>query len=179
MLHGVDPRARGSITVWPMTSATHSGGGRVRNTRQAAAIEEVLREQDGFRSAQQLYAAIAAGGDKVGLTTVYRYLNTLADQGRADVVHTADGEAQFRLCGGDASTPTSGSGVVGHHHHVVCRVCGRSVEVSGPEVEAWAERVATAAGYTEITHTLEVFGLCPEHSAPPAGARTSRGRGTS
>jgi Fur family ferric uptake transcriptional regulator len=78
------------------------------------------------------------------------------------VVHTADGESQYRLCGVPVG---AGKPAEDHHHHLVCRQCGRSIEVSGPEVEAWAERVAAAAGYTEISHTLEVFGLCPEHSS--------------
>ncbi len=130
-----------------------------------------MRASDGFRTAQELYAELRDRGDRIGLTTVYRHLNLLAEQGRADVVHRADGESQFRLCGTPEQQTPAGQPQEGHHHHVVCRDCGRSVEVSGPEVEAWAERVAQAAGYTEITHTLEVFGLCPEHSAPagPAG----------
>jgi Fur family ferric uptake transcriptional regulator len=134
--------------------------GRVRNTRQAAAIGQVLHDADGFRTAQQVFDEVRRRGDGIGLTTVYRHLNLLADNGSADVVHRADGESQYRLCGG----PGDARGSEEHHHHVVCRVCGRSVEVSGPEVEAWAERVAREAGYTEVSHTLEVFGLCPEHS---------------
>jgi Fur family ferric uptake transcriptional regulator len=134
--------------------------GRTRNTRQAASVEAVLRDADGFRTAQDLFAELRRRGDRIGLTTVYRHLNTLTENGSADVVHNADGQAQYRLCGvgvgHDAASP--------HHHHLVCRVCGRSVEVSGPEVEEWADRVAAVAGYTEISHTLEVFGLCPEHS---------------
>jgi Fur family transcriptional regulator, ferric uptake regulator len=136
---------------------------RVRNTRQAEAVEAVLAEADGFRTAQDLFSELRRRGDHVGLTTVYRRLNLLAELGRADVVHTGDGESQYRLCGVGA-TPEHGE----HHHHVVCRVCGRSVEVSGPEVEAWADQVATAAGYTDVSHTVEVFGLCPEHSASRA-----------
>ena len=134
-------------------------GGRTRVTRQSAAIEQALREADGFRTAQELFDAVRGNGHKIGLTTVYRHLNLLAEQGRADVVHRADGEAQFRLCGSHAEPAEE------HHHHVVCRVCGRSEQVSAPEVEDWAERVARAAGYTDISHTVEVFGLCPEHSA--------------
>jgi Fur family ferric uptake transcriptional regulator len=84
------------------------------------------------------------------------------------VVHSAEGESQFRLCG---VGETSHGEPAGHHHHLVCRVCGRSVEVSGPEVETWADRVAEAAGYTEISHTIEVFGLCPEHSARRSARR--------
>jgi Fur family ferric uptake transcriptional regulator len=139
-------------------ASTHATG-RQRNTRQAQAIEQALGAADGFRTAQDLFSEIRAGGERIGLTTVYRHLALLAETDRADVVHTADGEAQYRLCGPrDSSNPDE------HHHHIVCRVCGRSVEVSGPEVEAWADRVAASAGFTDITHTVELFGLCPEHS---------------
>lgn len=144
---------------------------RVRKTRQAGVIEAALRGADGFRTAHELFAWLREQGERIGLTTVYRYLNLLAEQGRADVVRSADGEAQFRLCGSaDRATDEAA-----HHHHVVCRECGRSVEVRGPEVEAWAERVATAAGFSEISHTVEVFGSCAEHSAP---ARRSPRRGS-
>ncbi len=131
--------------------------GRVRQTRQASAIEGLLREADGFRTAQELHDELRHRGDRVGLTTVYRHLNLLAENNLADVVHREDGETQFRLCGVAVDDES-------HHHHLVCRECGRSVEVEGPEVEAWAERVAAAAGYTDISHTVELFGLCAEHS---------------
>lgn len=133
---------------------------RVRSTWQAGAVDAVLAEADGFRSAQDVYAELRRRGEGVGLSTVYRHLNRLAEFGRVDVVHRGDGESQYRLCGGPGGAVADGA----HHHHVVCRVCGRSVEVTGPEVERWASRVATAAGYTEVTHTVEVFGLCPQHS---------------
>jgi Fur family ferric uptake transcriptional regulator len=134
------------------------GGSRGRATRQGEADDAVLRDADGFRTAQDLHGELRNRGETVGLTTVYRHLKSLADAGEIDVVLRPDGEAQYRLC-----RPQT-SGEAGHHHHLVCRVCGRSVEVEGPEVEDWAGRVAAAAGYTQVTHTLEVFGLCPEHS---------------
>jgi Fur family ferric uptake transcriptional regulator len=132
-------------------------GGRVRTTRQSEAVDAVLRESDGFRTAQDLHAELRRRGDPIGLTTVYRHLNLLAESGEIDVVHGQDGEAQFRLCGA-AAAPSR------HHHHLVCRACGRAVEVDGPEVEAWAATIARQAGYTQVTHTVEIFGLCPEHS---------------
>lgn len=128
--------------------------GRVRATRQGAAVDAVLRQADGFRSAQDLHGQLRAGGDGIGLTTVYRHLQMLADSGVVDVVNTGDGEATYRWCGQAA-----------HHHHLVCRACGRSVQLEGPEVETWAASVARAAGYTEVSHTVEIFGLCPQHSA--------------
>ncbi len=145
----------------PRAADRRLGRGRVRSTRQATAVAIALREAEGFRTAQDLYADLRRRGQSVGLTTVYRHLKSLVDAGEIDVVHRPDGEAQYRLCGAaEADAPAEH----GHHHHLVCRVCGRAVEVDGPEVEAWAERVATNAGYTQVSHTVEVFGLCPEHS---------------
>ncbi|WP_375504678.1 Fur family transcriptional regulator [uncultured Jatrophihabitans sp.] len=168
MSSGRAPRATTARAPRPEPApATTQSGGRQRSTKQARAIETALGAADGFRTAHELFTEFRAAGERIGLTTVYRHLTLLADTDRADVVHTADGEAQYRLCGPrDSENPDE------HHHHVVCRVCGRSVEVSGPEVEAWAERVATAAGYTDITHTVELFGLCPQHS--PATTRSRK-----
>jgi Fur family ferric uptake transcriptional regulator len=145
--------------------------GRARNTRQARAIEAALGEADGFRTAYDLFAQIRDTGQRIGLSTIYRHLSLLADTDRADVVHGADGEALYRLCG-----PPEATGPAEHHHHIVCRLCGRSVELPGAEIEAWAARVAAESGYSDITHTVELFGLCPQHSngrrfARPAGRR--------
>ena len=108
----------------------------------------MLDEVDDFRSAQDLHAMLRGRGDSVGLTTVYRALQTLAEQGEVDVLRRADGEAIYRRCS------------TGHHHHLVCRACGRTVEVEGPAVERWAERVAGENGFVDISHTVEVFGTC-------------------
>ncbi len=121
----------------------------VRTTRQRTAVSEVLSRVDGFRSAQELHDLLRRDGTSVGLTTVYRHLQALADAGQIDVLRTGDGEAAYRRC------PTES-----HHHHLVCRTCGRSVEIKGPEVEAWAVAVAEEHGFTDVSHTVEVFGSC-------------------
>jgi Fur family ferric uptake transcriptional regulator len=121
----------------------------VRSTRQRTAVADVLERVDGFRSAQDLHDLLRHDGASVGLTTVYRHLQALADAGQVDVLRTDDGEAVYRRCPTDE-----------HHHHLVCRSCGRSVEVDGPEVEAWASSVAASHGFTDVTHTVEVFGTC-------------------
>ena len=132
-----------------MTSSAEPSLPGVRSTRQRTAVSEVLGKVDGFRSAQDLHDLLRHDGASVGLTTVYRHLQALADAGQVDVLRTDDGEAVYRRC------PT-----VEHHHHLVCRTCGRSVEVDGPEVEAWASSIATSHGFTDVTHTVEVFGTC-------------------
>ena len=121
----------------------------VRSTRQRTAVADVLGRVDGFRSAQELHDLLRHEGASIGLTTVYRHLQALADAGQVDVLRTGDGEAVYRRCPTDA-----------HHHHLLCRGCGRSVDVEGPEVEAWAAAVAAQHGFTDVGHTVEVFGTC-------------------
>jgi Fur family ferric uptake transcriptional regulator len=124
-----------------------------RATKQRAAIVAALGSAEGFKSAQDIHADLRRAGGSVGLTTVYRALQSLADAGEVDALRKDDGETVYRQC----STPS-------HHHHLVCRLCGRSVEVEGPEVERWADRVAAEHGFTGISHQVEVFGVCPAHT---------------
>jgi Fur family ferric uptake transcriptional regulator len=120
-----------------------------RSTRQRTALSAILDELEDFRSAQDLHAMLRQRGEGIGLTTVYRTLQTLADAGEVDVLHTrGDTEAVYRRCSS------------GHHHHLVCRNCGRTVEIDGPAVERWAARVAADNGFVDISHTIEVFGTC-------------------
>lgn len=119
-----------------------------RSTKQRAAVVELLAEVDDFRSAQELHDELRKRGDGIGLTTVYRTLQSLSEAGEIDVLRTDSGEAIYRRC----STH--------HHHHLVCRHCGRTVEVEGPTVERWAEKIASGHGFSEISHTVEIVGTC-------------------
>ena len=121
-----------------------------RSTRQRTAVAAVLDDLDSFHSAQQIHGILVARGQKVGLSTVYRSLAALAEDDAVDSLVLEDGETLYRRC----AAPR-------HHHHLVCRMCGSTVEVVGPAVERWAERVAIENGYDEISHTLELFGRCP------------------
>jgi Fur family ferric uptake transcriptional regulator len=105
----------------------------------------------GFTSAQEIHAELRRKGEQVGLTTVYRHLQALSEAGDVDAIRDDNGEILYRRCETTA-----------HHHHLTCRSCGRSVEVEGKAVEQWSERVATEAGFTEVGHTVELFGLCPD-----------------
>lgn len=121
---------------------------RRRPTRQQSAVVERLGQSEDFTSAQELHARMREAGDKVGLATVYRTLTSLAAAGEVDMIRTDEGEAVYRMCS------------TGHHHHLVCRECGRTVEIEGPAVEKWADRVGAEHGFSDVSHTLEVFGTC-------------------
>ena len=124
-----------------------------RNTWQREAVREALGESEAFVSAQSLHSALREGGSPIGLATVYRALADLALEGEADSLQQ-EGESLYRAC-----TPGS------HHHHLICRSCGLTVEIEADEVEQWARSVAASHGFTQPNHVVDVFGLCANCSA--------------
>ncbi|WP_430646774.1 Fur family transcriptional regulator [Agromyces sp. GXS1127] len=127
-----------------------------RNTWQREAVRDALDGTDGFISAQALHSALHASGSPIGLATVYRALGDLAASGDADCLQSPEGEAIYRACS------------TGHHHHLICRNCGLTVEIAADEVETWAQRVAAEQGFTAPAHVVDVFGLCAECSRQAA-----------
>jgi Fur family transcriptional regulator, ferric uptake regulator len=134
------------------------GGTGVRSTRQRAAITELLDDLEDFRSAQELHDELRRRGEGIGLTTVYRTLQSLSAAGLVDTLRTDTGESVYRRCSEH------------HHHHLVCRACGSTVEVQAGQVEVWAAEVARQHGFSDVSHTVEIFGVCGECADPrPSG----------
>lgn len=130
-------------------SGREDAGAQERHTQRRADVLSALAAAGEFVSAQGLYARMTATGTRVGLTTVYRALAALAENGRADSIREENGTRLFRHRPGPE-----------HLHYLVCRSCGRSEPLETGEVEEWAERVAATSGYTQLRHTLEVDGVC-------------------
>ena len=107
-----------------------------------------LEHVGGFASAQEVHHLITRQGDRIGLTTVYRALKILQKDNFVDVLRRDDGEAVYRLCGNE------------HHHHLVCKKCGRTVEIDGGVIEKWAETIARKNGFRDVGHSAEIFGTC-------------------
>lgn len=120
-----------------------------RQTWQRSAVRAALGERERFVSAQDLHAALRDSGSSIGLATVYRALADLTAEGEADTLRSVDGEALYRACDTAA-----------HHHHLICRSCGRTVEIEAGEIEDWAAAVAALHGFVQPRHVVDVFGLC-------------------
>ena len=132
--------------------------GAVRATRQRAAISALLENLDEFRSAQDLHDELRRRGEGIGLTTVYRTLQQMAAAGVVDTLRTDTGESVYRRCSEH------------HHHHLVCRACGSTIEIQGGQVEAWAAEVAREHDFSDVSHTIEIFGICSRcGTAPTSG----------
>ena len=142
------------------------GGAPGRGTTQRSAVLATLGSSGRFRTAQEIYSELRQSGARVGLTTVYRHLQKLADSGVIHAVQTASRQTAYRQCSTTAP-----------HHHLICVGCGAGVEITGSEMDGWVESLAVRLGYTDVSHSLEIRGLCPacaDSSHPRAVSSTSR-----
>ena len=117
-------------------------------SKSISAVISALEKTGGFASAQEVFQIMRKQGKSTGLATVYRALQRAVADNKVDVIRREDGEAKYRYC------------ATGHHHHLVCTNCGKTVEVEGTAVEKWAVTVGKNHGYKKVTHVVELFGLC-------------------
>ncbi|MDR0435637.1 MAG: transcriptional repressor [Propionibacteriaceae bacterium] len=121
-----------------------------RNSKGRQLVKTALEACREFVTAQQLHTQL---GGRLGLATVYRNLQALAVNGQADTVRTDSGEMAYRHCS------------TAHHHHIICRGCGATKEITAEPVERWAAATAEQHGYQLIGHTVEIYGFCAKCGA--------------
>ena len=135
-------------------STKTTGQPEVRNTKQRRAVAGALRSLEDFISTQELHRRLQDEGQSVSLATTYRILQSMAEAGEVDVLRSEDGESIYRQCAAKQ-----------HHHHLVCRRCGATVELQALEIERWTSQTAQDHGFTQVDHTVEIVGLCARCSA--------------
>ena len=101
------------------------------------------------QSAEDIYRALLADGEEIGLATVYRVLTQFEAAGLVERHHFESGQAVFEL------------NVQGHHDHIVCVSCGKVEEFYDEMIENRQREVAAAKGYEVTDHSLTLYGKCP------------------
>lgn len=120
-------------------------------------VTGVLRGERRFLTAAEIAQALHDRGDKISLSTVYRTLDHLQAKGAITVRTGAEGgEAGYMYC---ADEPAR------HHHHAICRVCGRVEDVDCTAVDNFAETLRTTSGFQLDGHAMEFFGRCRQCNA--------------
>lgn len=123
-----------------------ANGQRVTEPRKA--ILGILAAEHGPFSAEELHQRL--GRKECDLVTVYRTLTAMEEIG---IVRRCDfGDGTYRYEFNHAGH---------HHHHIICRSC-RAVRVIEVCVVDALERMVRDMGYADVSHTLELFGTCPE-----------------
>ncbi len=114
-------------------------------------ILEVLDgSPDRHVSAEDLYRALLAAGESIGLATVYRVLTQFEQAGLVIRHHFDSGSAVFELAAGE------------HHDHLVCVRCGRVTEFVDETIEQRQRKIAARNGFTMTDHSLIIYGVCSD-----------------
>lgn len=129
-------------TDWRLREA----GYRLTGPRRALA--GVVDGVDGPFTAAQLLADPRVRDLRIGRATVFRSLDALAAVGAIERIDLPNGEHAWLRC------------ATSHHHHVICRSCGRSADVDDAGFRAVAAEIERRTGYLVEGHRLELFGLC-------------------
>ncbi len=124
--------------------------GRRRTSARALVIRAALRREQPF-TAQTIVSELKRKG--VGRATVFRTLDLLVTHGALSRVHGI--EQGTRCVRYTACAPS-------HHHHLICRSCGRLEEIRASGLEKRIAALARSHGYQLLEHNLEVQGICRE-----------------
>ena len=113
-------------------------------------IYQELSETENPLTPQELYQGLLEKERKIGLTSIYRSLDLFESLG---VVFKIVGgpNVKYKLCESEA-----------HHHHIVCKACGRVVELNFCFISDWSRRVKESTGYQVTDHQLNFYGFCKE-----------------
>lgn len=123
----------------------------LRLTRPRRAVMEILKCAKVPLSPQSIHQRSLETDEEIGLVTVYRTLDLLAELGLVRRVHGHDECHGYVL-----ASP-------GHHHHLICRNCGKAVEFTGEgDLAAMLDRIHHQTGFDIDEHLLQLYGLCPE-----------------
>ncbi len=116
-----------------------------RSTAPRRAVLQAIEESGGPFTAEDLLERVP----QVGRATVFRTIKLLQELDLLCRVPLEDGSVRYELTEG------------GHHHHLVCRGCGRFTEFTDLELDARIQEQARAHNFQLEGHSVELYGLCP------------------
>jgi Fur family transcriptional regulator, ferric uptake regulator len=112
-------------------------------------VVEYLAAQPCCRGAQEIPEALTAAGRKIGLASVYRMVDRLAEQGLVQRIDIGDGIVRYEP-----------ARAAEHHHHLVCDTCGRVEPFADASLEQAIEAVEESSGFSVVAHEVLLRGLC-------------------
>jgi Fur family ferric uptake transcriptional regulator len=140
--------------TWSDHALAELRGAGFRRGGARESVVEFLARQDCCLSAQEIHNGLRKARRGVGIASVYRALETLADLRLVKRVDAGDGLARYEPAGADGD----------HHHHLVCRDCGKVEAFSDSRLERAIDRVADGLGYSVEEHEVVLLGACGDCS---------------
>ena len=121
-------------------------------------LEIFQRSKSRHLTAEDVYRALLAEAEEIGLATVYRVLTQFEQAGLLSRNHFESGKAVFELNLG------------AHHDHLVCLDCGLVEEFFDEEIEKRQQNIAAERGFKLAEHALSLYGNCTKENCPHRGS---------
>lgn len=138
------------VVTWATDAMAALDDAGYRRGGARRAVVELLDRQNCCLSAQEIFDGLRKARRPVGIASVYRALETLVDLRLVKRVDAGDGVARYE------PAPVDGD----HHHHLVCRDCGKVEAFTDPRLERAIDRVAGGLGYSVDEHEVVLTGAC-------------------
>ncbi len=122
---------------------------RLKQTPHRLFILESFIANEGHRSVEDIYNDVRKLDPRVGYTTIYRTMKLLTDAGLAREVDLGDGMTRYEHLYNHK-----------HHDHMICTVCGKSIEFFNAEIERAQDAASEKLGFHVHDHRLQIYGLC-------------------
>jgi Fur family transcriptional regulator, ferric uptake regulator len=124
---------------------------KLKLTPHRQLILDIFLDNEGHRSAEDIYRMVREKDPRIGYTTVYRTMKILADCGLARSIDLADGITRYEHLYNHE-----------HHDHMICMECGNSIEFYKPEIETLQDEASAQLGFKVLDHKLQIYGLCKD-----------------
>ena len=125
----------------------YSASKSLKKSDQRTAILDLMTSKQGHHTADELWGFLKKQHPDIGIATVYRTMKLFLDAGIVKELNI-DGTARYELT------------AEGHHDHLICTLCGKTVEVTSPAIEKEQEAIAKKHGFELTDHTLLLIGRC-------------------
>lgn len=121
-------------------------------TSQRLEIINVLLERpDDHLNSEEIYEIIKKTNENIGLATIYRNLKLFCELGVLTELDVGDGSARYDLNFDDDSH---------QHHHLICKKCGKIIEVRGDYLDELEEMIEKKYNFKITNHKLKFYGVC-------------------
>lgn len=129
----------------------------MRKTRVSGLVVDLLQTYARPFSLQELHQQARERFPRTAYSTIYRVVSRLEAEGKVSRVDWRERGSRFEW----SELP--------HHHHLVCGICGRSVDVEDAVLGFSEERIQAATGFLVNHHSIEIEGICPDCQSPGSG----------
>jgi Fur family ferric uptake transcriptional regulator len=120
-------------------------------TPKRIAIIEILMKEPGYLSPEEIWRKMKIQFNRIGLPTVYRNLEELADGNIISKITHPNRQLYYFFCGNNE-----------HHHHFVCLSCRNVDDINFCAIHELRKEVKKKLNAQVVSHILQVNGLCKE-----------------